>query len=79
MVAVPTEIMAIGRVARLSSGASFKPTIPDKVMTRMVPDWNNACEKNSRITLFHFVFVIAIRKRYDRVGSLNKIKIEPYL
>jgi len=58
--------MAIGNVERLSSGASFSPTIPDRVITSIVPVWNNACEVKSRSTLLHLVFVDIKIKRYKK-------------
>ena len=60
--AVPTVIIANGKVARFLSGAICKPTTPESVMTNMDAVWNNACEVNRRYTLFHFIFAVIILK-----------------
>jgi hypothetical protein len=49
--AAATIIMAIGKVARLLSGASCKPARPESVITITEAVWNSACVLASSSTL----------------------------
>jgi hypothetical protein len=60
MAAVPKEPTETGNVARLSLGASCRPTKTVKVEPIKELIWKRACEVERRITFPHLVFFFLV-------------------